>query len=123
MDNENYIKVTQSGYTDNGDYVGAHTAIFSSLYPNHEVMIFQGNQYWGRIRTTQGTLSMHGSNVYYGNNGDTTDARLAKATEVDSVSTTANGGLKVTHSGNDYKVDIDDAITFVFDCGSSTAQI
>lgn len=40
-----------------------------------------------------------------------------------TVSTTANGGLKVTHSGNDYKVDIDDAITFVFDCGSSTAQI
>lgn len=40
-----------------------------------------------------------------------------------TVSTTANGGLKVTHSGNDYKVDIDDAITFVFDCGSSTEQI
>lgn len=39
------------------------------------------------------------------------------------VSTTTNGGLKVTHSGNDYKVDIDDAITFVFDCGSSTTQI
>ena len=40
-----------------------------------------------------------------------------------TVSTTTNGGLKVTHSGNDYKVDIDDAITFVFDCGSSTSQI
>lgn len=98
MDNENYIKVTQSGYTDNGEYVGAHTAIFSSLYPNHEVMIFQGNQYWGRIRTTQGTLSMHGSNVYYGNKGDTTDARLAKATEVDSVSTTANNALSKANS-------------------------
>lgn len=98
MDNENYIKVTQSGYTDNGEYVGAHTAIFSSLYPNHEVMIFQGNQYWGRIRTTQGTLSMHGSNVYYGNNGDTTDARLAKATEVDSVSITANNALTKANS-------------------------
>lgn len=36
-----------------------------------------------------------------------------------TVSTTTNGGLKVTHSGNDYKVDIDDAITFVFDCGDS----
>ena len=61
-------------------------------------MIFQGNQYWGRIRTTQGTLSMHGSNVYYGNNGDTTDARLAKATEVDSVSTTANNALSKADS-------------------------
>lgn len=39
------------------------------------------------------------------------------------VSTTPNGGLKVTQTGNDYKVDIDDAITFVFDCGSSTEQI
>ena len=104
MDNENYIKVTQSGYTDNGEYVGAHTAIFSSLYPNHEVMIFQGNQYWGRIRTTQGTLSMHGSNVYYGNKGDTTDARLAKATEVDSVSTTANNALSKADSAYDKAV-------------------
>lgn len=40
-----------------------------------------------------------------------------------TVSTTTNGGLKVTHSGNDYKVDIDDAVTFVFDCGSSTEQV
>lgn len=98
MDNENYIKVTQSGYTDNGEYVGAHTAIFSSLYPNHEVMIFQGNQHWGKIWTTQGIISTHGNNVYYGKNGDTTDARLAKATEVDSVSTTANNALSKANS-------------------------
>lgn len=42
---------------------------------------------------------------------------------VTTVSTTANGGLKVAKTGNDYKVDIDDAITFVFDCGSSTERI
>ena len=41
---------------------------------------------------------MHGSNVYYGNKGDTTDARLAKATEVDSVSTTANDALTKANS-------------------------
>lgn len=98
MDNENYIKVTQSAYGVNGEYFGAHTAIFSSLYPNHEVMIFQGNQYWGKIWTTQGIISTHGSNVYYGNKGDTTDARLAKATEVDSVSTTANNALSKADS-------------------------
>lgn len=98
MDNENYIKVTQSGYSDNGEYVEAHTAIFSSLYPNHEVMIFQGNQYWGKIWTTQGIISTHGNNVYYGRNGDTTDARLAKATEVDSVSITANNALSKANS-------------------------
>lgn len=42
---------------------------------------------------------------------------------ITTVSTTANGGLKVAKSGNDYKVDIDDAVTFIFDCGSSTEQI
>lgn len=42
---------------------------------------------------------------------------------ITTVSTTANGGLKVAKSGNDYKVDIDDAVTFVFDCGSSTEQV
>ena len=98
MDNENYIKVTQSAYGVNGEYFGAHTAIFSSLYPNHEVMIFQGNAHWGKIWTTQGIISTHGSNVYYGNKGDTTDARLAKATEVDSVSTTANNALSKANS-------------------------
>lgn len=93
MDNENYIKVTQSGYTDSGEYVGAHTAIFSSLYPNNEVMIFQGNAHWGKIWTTQGIISTHGNNIYYGSKGDTTDARLAKATEVNSALTTANNAL------------------------------
>ena len=34
-----------------------------------------------------------------------------------AITTTANGGLKVT--GNN-KIDIDDAITFVFDCGTAT---
>lgn len=42
---------------------------------------------------------------------------------VTTVSTTANAGLKVTKTNNDYKVDIDEAITFVFDCGSSTENI
>lgn len=42
---------------------------------------------------------------------------------VTTVSTTANKGLKVTKTNNDYKVDIDDAVTFVFDCGSSTENI
>ena len=42
---------------------------------------------------------------------------------ITTVSTTANGGLKVAKSGNNYKVDIDDAVTFVFDCGSSTEQV
>lgn len=40
-----------------------------------------------------------------------------------TVSTTANGGLKVAKTNNNYKVDIDDAIIFVLDCGSSTEQI
>ena len=42
---------------------------------------------------------------------------------VTTVSTTANGGLKVTKTNNDYKVDIDENVVFVFDCGSSTVNI
>ena len=39
-----------------------------------------------------------------------------------TVSTTANHGLKVTPNGNDYKVDIDTDVIFVFDCGSATVN-
>lgn len=42
---------------------------------------------------------------------------------VTTVSTTADAGLKVTKTNNDYKVDIDDDIVFVFDCGSSSVNI
>lgn len=42
---------------------------------------------------------------------------------VTTVSTTANGGLKVTKTNNDYKVDIDEDVVFVFDCGSSSVNI
>ena len=91
MDAENYIKISQSNYNQNGDYVGAHTAIFSSLYPNHEVMMFQGNAHWGKIWTTQGIISTHGDNVYYGNNGDTTDKRLLNSSNLsNSVSSTGS---------------------------------
>ena len=42
---------------------------------------------------------------------------------VTTVSTTANGGLKVVKTNNDYKVDIDEDVVFVFDCGSSTVNV
>ena len=42
---------------------------------------------------------------------------------VTTVSTTANGGLKVVKTNNDYKVDIDEDVLFVFDFGSSTVNI
>ena len=91
MDEENYIKISQSDYNQNGDYVGAHVAIFSSLYPNHEVMMFQGNANWGKIWTTQGIISTHGDNVYYGRNGNTTDKRLLNSSNLsNSVSSTAS---------------------------------
>ena len=91
MDAENYIKISQSDYNQNGDYIGAHTAIFSSLYPNHEVMMFQGNAHWGKIWTTQGIISTHGDNVYYGRNGNTTDKRLLNSSNLsNSVSSTAS---------------------------------
>ena len=89
-DSENYIKVQRSGYLEDGTYIGAHVAIFSSFYPEHEVMVFQGNASWGKIHTTQGILSMHGNGVYYGWNGNTNDNKLATTSEVNSVKTTAN---------------------------------
>lgn len=89
-DRENYIKVQPTGYKEDGTYIGAHTAIYSGFYPNHEVMIFQGNAHWGKIHTTQGILSMHGNGVYYGWNGTTSDSKLATTSEVNSVSTVAN---------------------------------
>lgn len=42
---------------------------------------------------------------------------------VTTVSTTANGGLKVVKTNNDYKVDIDSDTVFVFDCGSSSVNV
>ena len=81
-DNENYIKVQPTGYTEDGTYIGAHTAIFSGFYPNHEVMIFQGNAHWGKIHTTQGILSMHSEGVYYGWNGNTSDNKLAYTSQL-----------------------------------------
>lgn len=43
---------------------------------------------------------------------------LGKAdSALQSISTTANGGLKVTDNS---KVDIDDSVTFIFDCGNAT---
>ena len=42
---------------------------------------------------------------------------------VTTVSTTTNGGLKVTTTNNDYKVDIDDSVVFVLDCGSATITV
>ena len=50
-----------------------------------------------------------------------TAAQGAKAdTALQAITTTANGGLKVTDNN---KIDIDDTITFVFDCGSATEVI
>ena len=101
-DRENYIKVQPTGYKEDGTYIGAHTAIYSGLYPNHEVMIFQGNAHWGKIYTTQGILSMHGNGVYYGWNGTTNDTRLATTSEVNNVSGVANNAL--SNASNAYNL-------------------
>ena len=101
-DRENYIKVQPTRYKEDGTYIGAHTAIYSGLYPNHEVMIFQGNAHWGKIYTTQGILSMHGNGVYYGWNGTTNDTRLATTSEVNNVSGVANNAL--SNASNAYNL-------------------
>ena len=58
-----------------------------------------------------------GSAAYTESTAYATADQGAKAdTALQAITTTANGGLKVT--GNN-KIDIDDAITFVFDCGTA----
>lgn len=48
---------------------------------------------------------------------------LNKTGTVTSVSTTANGGLKVTNGTTTPVIDIDDDVVFVFDCGSATVNV
>ena len=47
-------------------------------------------------------------------------AGIDKVGTVTSVSTTADGGLKVTNGTTAAVIDIDDAVTFILDCGDST---
>lgn len=47
-------------------------------------------------------------------------AGIDKVGTVTSVSTTTNGGLKVTNGTTAAVIDIDDAVTFILDCGDST---
>lgn len=57
---------------------------------------------------------------------DTLEAKpgLDKVGTVTSVATTPNGGLKITGNASvNPTIDIDDSIVFVFDCGTSVAQV
>ena len=42
--------------------------------------------------------------------------------KVDSVTAAADSGLKATRTGNTIAIEIDDSVTFVFDCGTSAAE-
>mgnify|MGYP000473470081 CR=1 FL=1 len=97
-DSYNYIKVTRSSYREDGTYLGAHVSIFSSLYPEHEVMIFQGNAHWGKIWTTQGIISTHGDNVYYGSSGDTTDKRLLNSSNLSNSVTSTSSTVATSYA-------------------------
>lgn len=50
-------------------------------------------------------------------------AGINKTGTVTNVSTTANGGLKVSNGSTTPVVDIDDSVVFILDGGSSTAQV
>ena len=78
----------------------------------------------GTISVTSGGAATNvpvkglGSAAYTESTNYATAAQGALAsTALQTITTTENGGLKVT--GNN-KIDIDDAITFVFDCGTAT---
>ena len=62
----------------------------------------------GRVTTLEGKVSSW-------------DTAATKAgTALQEITTTANGGLKVTDKN---KIDIDDSVTFIFNCGTSTTVI
>ena len=135
----NSIKMPANPNTDTNQKVKAGTVAFGA---NDEVNFVGKGSVTVAGDATQKTITITGTDtgvtsVSVGGSGNavtaasisghaltlTRGATFLTPSDKTTVSTTTNGGLKVTHSGNDYKVDIDDAITFVFDCGSSTEQI
>lgn len=80
--------------------------------------------------TANGTIAVEGTNVAVKGLGSaaytasTAYATAAQGTKADSalqeITTTANGGLKVT---NKNQIDIDTNVVFVFNCGSSTELV
>ena len=135
----NSIKMPANPNTDTNQKVKAGTVAFGA---NDEVNFVGKGSVTVAGDATQKTITITGTDtgvtsVSVGGSGNavtaasisgraltlTKGATFLTSSDKTTVSTTTNGGLKVTHSGNDYKVDIDDAITFVFDCGSSTEQI
>lgn len=84
----------------------------------------------GLITATEGTMPTiptalknpnaltFGKKTYDGSKAETILASDLGA--LTKITTTADGGLKVTNNNN---IDIDDAVTFVFDCGSATTVI
>lgn len=81
----------------------------------------------GKITATEGTMPTALKNpnaLTFGTKSyDGSAAKEILASDLGAltkITTTANGGLKVTGNNN---IDIDDSVTFVFDCGSATTVI
>lgn len=79
----------------------------------------------GRVTTLEGASHTHTNKSVL--DGITSDkisswdtAAEKAATALQEITTTANGGLKVT---NKNQIDIDDSVTFIFNCGTSTTVV
>ena len=70
-----------------------------------------------RVTALEGTDHTHANADVI--NAITADTVAAWDAKVASVTATANSGLKATTTDNAVVIDFDDAITFVFDCGSA----
>ena len=105
-----------AAYTESSAYdaAGAADAVATNLTKLETEKV---NVNAAAIKTINDTLATHGDIVTHDVDEFATAAQGAKAdSALQEITTTENGGLKVT---NKNQIDIDETVVFVFDCGDS----
>ena len=72
----------------------------------------------GRVEVVEGKAHEHANSAELAKIADGDKAKWDA--KVDSVTAAADSGLKATRTGNAVAIEIDDSITFVFDCGNAS---
>ena len=71
-----------------------------------------------RVTTLEGKSHEHANKTVL--DGISADKVTAWDAKVDDVTAAADSGLKATRTGNSIAIEVDDSITWIFDCGDST---
>lgn len=109
-------KLTEGAIKDNADAID----VLNGLVGTKEVAVQitdVTNPLAERVDALEGTDHTHANADVI--NAITADTVAAWDAKVASVTATANSGLKATTTDNAVVIEFDDAITFVFDCGSA----